>query len=262
VTANGDISELPLYGKTIVVTRPQEQTKEFTDLLERYGARVIHFPAIVIASPSSWTECDSSFTKLSLYSGIIFTSANAVEYFFRRAKERKVMDQLKQCRMFAVGDRTKLQIEQYGFAVEKFAKSSSAAQLAKQIVETSAKGEKFLFPKGDLAMNDIEEILSSHEINVDSVTVYFTQEPPFNSERKALIESIEEGTDLITFFSPSSVNNVFRRVSPAFITAVGVAVIGMTTADAARRAGMNVVLVAPDTTAEVFAESICRYFTS
>ena len=102
--------QLPLSGKTIVVTRRKEQAKEFSELLEQQGAAVILFPAVEIAEPSSWNECDTALERLSEYSGIIFTSTNAAEYFFRRGTERRKSDRVS-CRLYAVGDKTKEKIE-------------------------------------------------------------------------------------------------------------------------------------------------------
>ena len=252
--------QLPLSGKTIVVTRSKEQAKEFSLLLEQYGARVLLFPAVEIVDPQSWSDCDKALAKPAEYSGIIFTSVNAVQYFFRRAKKLKVMEQLKKCRVFAVGEKTKNAIDMYGMQSEKLSEIFSADQLANEIVKSSEVGERFLFPKGNLAKNDIQSILSSHGIIVDAITVYCTQEPPFDDSRKRILKKIEENSDLVTFFSPSSVNNFVTKASSESITRIPVAVIGETTAEVARHEGMNVVLVASQSTAGVFADSILHYY--
>jgi len=254
--------ELPLLNKTIVVTRGKNQAKEFSEFLERFGARVLLYPAVEIVEPQSWNECDSAFYAIANYSGIIFTSANAVEYFFRRAEDQRVMEQVGRCRMFVVGEITKREIEMRGMKPEELPVTFSAEQLANDIVKISTAGERFLFPKGNLAKSDIEAILTSHGRPVDAVTVYCTQEPRYDESRKAMMKTIEEKTDMMTFFSPSSVAHVIRRASQQCIKKVDVAVIGETTAVTARHAGMNVVLVAPHSTAEAFAEAIRQYYST
>lgn len=253
---------LTLTSKTIVVTRGKEQAKEFSDLLERNGASVLLFPTVEIVEPSTHSECDSALAKLGEYSGIIFTSANAVEYFFRRAQYQHFMAQIKKCRVYAVGEKTKNEIAAYGMQAGKIPETFSAEQLAHDIVRTSVAGERFLFPKGNLAESDVETILYSNGMVVDAVTVYCTQEPPFDDERKKMMKTIEEKADLITFFSPSSVVHFVQRASHQIVKKIDAAVIGETTAEAARHEGMNVVLVSPQSTSEVFAEAIQHFYTS
>lgn len=257
-----NVQQLPLSDKTIAVTRSNEQAKEFSQLLEHFGAQILLFPAVEIVDPQSWSDCDSALAKSAEYSGIIFTSANAVGYFFQRAKKLRVVEQLKKCRMFAVGEKTKNVIDTYGLHSEKLSDTFSAEQLANEIVKSSQAGERFLFPKGNLAKNDIKIILSSHGIVVDAVTVYCTQEPPFDDGRKKILKKIEERSDMVTFFSPSSVNHFVQRASSESVKKIPVAVIGETTAETARREGMNVVLISPQSTAEIFADSILQYYTN
>lgn len=252
---------LPLSGKTIVVTRRKEQAKEFSDLLERKGATVLLFPAVEIAEPLSWTECDSVFGTLNEYSGIIFTSVNAVEYFFKRAIQQRNRDQIKNIPLFAVGEKTKSVIESYGFHTEEIPSHFSAEQLAFDLIKRPVAGKKFLFPKGNLAKSDLETVLSSSGATVNSITVYETREPQLDAARKRLLNEITECADMITFFSPSSVVHFLHAVSNKIIQTKNVAVFGETTADAARKERLHVVVVAPRSTIETFTEAIQNFYS-
>jgi uroporphyrinogen-III synthase len=254
--------QLLLQNRTIVVTRGKEQAKEFSDILERNGARVLLFPAVEIVEPEAWSECDSALTQLHKYSGVIFTSTNAVEFFFRRAENKRVVEQIQKCKLYAVGEKTKNTINSFGFQTERIPGTFSSEELANDLVKASVHGKRFLFPKGNLAKDDIVSKLSSHGAVVDSVTVYRTQEPPFDDMRQQMMRVIEERADMITFFSPSSVNHFVRRASKQMMQKKEVAVIGETTADAARRLGLSVVLVSPQSTVESFVEAITKYYTS
>src|SRR5205823_4114449 len=48
----------PLFGTTVLVTRPREQAGEFADLLAGYGARVLTMPTIAIVPPVDWRPLD------------------------------------------------------------------------------------------------------------------------------------------------------------------------------------------------------------
>ena len=86
VTTNN--SQLPLAGKTILVTRSVSQSAEFSDRLQQQGARVIEMPALVIGPPSTWEPLDSAIAQLSSFHWLILTSHNAVDCFFQRLQAK------------------------------------------------------------------------------------------------------------------------------------------------------------------------------
>jgi len=86
VTTNN--SQLPLAGKTILVTRSVSQSAAFSDRLQQQGARVIEMPALVIGPPSTWEPLDSAIAQLSSFHWLILTSHNAVDCFFQRLQAK------------------------------------------------------------------------------------------------------------------------------------------------------------------------------
>jgi len=74
----------PLFGRGIVITRPEAQAGGMIDLLRQQGARVICFPTIKVVPPESWQALDKTLEHLETYRWIIFTSANGVHFFFKR----------------------------------------------------------------------------------------------------------------------------------------------------------------------------------
>lgn len=240
---------LPLSGITVVVTRRPEQADEFSDLLLTAGARVIQYPAVSISAPPAWSECDAAIGRLHEYAGIIFTSMNAVEYFFRRAIELGVTEQLLTRKQYAVGEGTRSAIESFGGTTEELPAALTGADLARWIVRQPVREKRFLFPKGNLAREELPSILESAGAILDAVVVYETAEPPFTEERKRIMSEIEADADMLTFFSPSSVHHFIRRLPRAAAQKKMCAVIGMSTADAARRVGLNVTLAAQQSTA-------------
>jgi uroporphyrinogen III methyltransferase / synthase len=74
----------PLFGKGVVITRPEKQADDLAKLLMKEGANPIHFPTIKIVPPASWRELDAAIKKLEEYDWLIFTSANGVAYLFER----------------------------------------------------------------------------------------------------------------------------------------------------------------------------------
>ncbi|MFZ3209616.1 MAG: uroporphyrinogen-III C-methyltransferase, partial [Geobacteraceae bacterium] len=93
-----------LSGRGILVTRAAEQSGAFAELLNAHGARVIECPTIKIVPPGDWSGLDDALASLSGFQWLIFSSVNAVHYFFARLAE-KGMDSraLGPARVCAVG---------------------------------------------------------------------------------------------------------------------------------------------------------------
>src|SRR6185369_9521402 len=90
----------------IVVTRPKTQAAPLTSRLRELGAKVRAAPAIRIVDPHSWSGLDAALKRLDRYDAVIFTSANAVDRFFRRARHVLKTRLRPPRRLFAIGPAT------------------------------------------------------------------------------------------------------------------------------------------------------------
>src|SRR4051812_25591664 len=98
---------LPLAGRTVVITRAAAQSDEFINALEEYGATVFSCPTIEIREPESYERLDEAIEHLYGYDWVIFTSVNAVEFFLRRLSRHNLtaadLDEVNVC---AIGTAT------------------------------------------------------------------------------------------------------------------------------------------------------------
>ncbi|MCU0581610.1 MAG: uroporphyrinogen-III synthase, partial [Syntrophales bacterium] len=109
----------PLFGRGVVITRPEAQTEEFLDLLHAEGARTYLFPTIKIAPPENFSDLDQAVGNMDAYHWLIFTSANAVRFFFQRLQESaKDLRHLKGIRICAIGPTTAREVGKHGIAVD------------------------------------------------------------------------------------------------------------------------------------------------
>ena len=72
----------PLFGKRIVVTRPQGQVSRLKDLLEKKGAEVMELPLIKIIPQQDRKLIAETFAGIATYEWVVFTSANGAREFF------------------------------------------------------------------------------------------------------------------------------------------------------------------------------------
>jgi len=97
----------PLSGRGIVVTRAADQAGEFSAMLAELGASVHECPTISIVPPEDCTELDRAIASLAGFHWLIFTSVNAVKYFFDRLAVLGLdTREIGACRVCAVGPKT------------------------------------------------------------------------------------------------------------------------------------------------------------
>jgi uroporphyrinogen III methyltransferase/synthase len=253
----------PLFGKGIVITRPEEQAGEFARLLSAEGARVILFPTIRIVPPESWELLDRALDNLGSYHWIVFTSANGVKHFFRRLREtgRDVRD-LKGIRICTIGPATASAVEGMGIRVDIVPGEYISEGVVRAFREVDLKGKRVLLPRAGEARDVIPEGLSRRGASVDVVTVYRTVRS--ESKKESLQALLDAGkVDVIAFTSPSTVIK-FRKimVGAALPETVRIACIGPVTEAAAKKEGFPVDIFQEDFTIPGMVKSLIEYFSS
>jgi uroporphyrinogen III methyltransferase / synthase len=251
-----------LSGKTVLVTRSQDQSTEFRALLESRGATVIWFPTIEIANPDSWDDCDRVIWKLAEYQAVCFTSKNSVTKFIERIRTLRpqAVDTLATRNIFAVGEKTKRALESSGFQVVASPSHSSAQELAKILQSHQIHGAKILFPKSQIARDELPEQLRAMGAEVDEVVVYKTIIPESKNSNHVHELMQKNKIDIITFFSPSSAINFVEMFGYEFPSVVVAVCIGPTTAETLIQLGLIKIVVAKQATIEGVVEAIEEYF--
>src|SRR5262249_19404335 len=77
----------PLFGKRVLVTRPQHQAAGFVARLEEDGAIPVPLTVLGIRDPIDWCPVDAALARLGTYDWLVFTSANGVHAFLRRLRQ-------------------------------------------------------------------------------------------------------------------------------------------------------------------------------
>ena len=200
----------PLFGKRIVVTRTREQAGGLSKRLGELGADVIELPTIKIEPPKDRAEFMESVSESHTYDWIIFTSPNGVEKFFD-AFYATYQDarSLGGCRIAAIGPSTEAKIREYRFAVDLLPQKFVAEGLIEAFKEQSIEHQKVLWVKAEETRNVIYDGLMELGAIVDSCLAY--QTVPETSDPTGAVQKLrEEGADMITFTSGSTVQNFFK----------------------------------------------------
>ena len=203
----------PLYGQRIVVTRAVTARPELTDELERLGAEVIEIPAIRFEPPADIAAIDRAIADLASFNWVIFTSANAVEWFFA-AVDRNGLDarSLAGVRICAVGPATAETLRHFGLRGDAQPKHYHAPAIVKMLASREKlTGMRILCPRSDIATDDLVEALAERGAEVQPVIAYRTA--PAAADTTRLLElARDDRIDWLTFTSSSTAANFLAAV--------------------------------------------------
>jgi uroporphyrinogen-III synthase len=254
----------PLQGKRIVVTRAIEQSLEVVTRLENRGATVLLFPAVSFSEPSDTAELDRAIHSLGAFDWILFTSANAARFFSQRCRKLGVLPgQGGNYRCAAVGSATASAVASEGFPVDHVAQEFNGLALARELA-TYIYGKKIILPRSERARSDLPAALKTAGAEVTEVVAYHTG--GLGVIEPEVMRAIQEArVDVISFFSPSAIENMRVELGEEVLSRLGakavMAAAGPVTAAALRDAGLRVAIEAPLATAESMAAAIANYFS-
>ena len=254
----------PLFGRRIIVTRARAQASDFAECLQSYGAEVIQFPTIETQPIPDNAALDQAIGQLGTYNWIIFTSVNAVEYFYRHLRENsKDARSLGNACICAVGSKTVAALDQIGIRTDYVPSQARGAIVAAEL--EGVRGQKILLPRASIAADDLPNGLHDRGAIVDTIPIYETVKA--GAEGHATIEgNLHNGRiDMVTFTSSSTITNfleMFDSHPPAvLLNQAHIAVIGPSTAATAKAHGLTVDIVAKKASVESLAEEIVKFYT-
>jgi uroporphyrinogen-III synthase len=257
--------ERPLDGKRIVVTRSLEQARELKDRLEKLGATVLLFPAVSFSEPPDAAPLDHAIAALPSFDWILFTSANAVRFFAGRCRKFNLaLEDLVRPRCAAVGPATATAAAAEGFAISYVAREFVGTALAHEMGGALA-GKRILLPRSDRAGRALPEALAGIGAQITEVVAYRTG--GVGVAEPGVLDAMREArVDVVSFFSPSAVDNIREELGAEAASRLGAraafAAVGPVTSAALRTAGLPARIEAPLATAESMAKAIVKYFSA
>lgn len=259
----------PLFGKRVLVTRPESQAAELVDRLLDFGALPIEAPTIRIAPPADDKPLEAACASVSQFDWIVFTSVNGVEHFMRQLRQGvRDVRELKGVRLCAVGPATAARIESFGLCVDLVPTTHRATAIVSALVEREEElgTRRILFPHGDLAGDALPAALRNAGVDLVDVVAYRTVLAGGDRESGPDVYEIllEQGIDVVTFTSASSVRNLVKILGeePAadLLNTTTVAAIGPVTAEAAAALDIHVSVVPQSYTIPALVDAIADHF--
>jgi uroporphyrinogen III methyltransferase/synthase len=257
---------LPLYNKTVMITRAEEQADALADLLEGAGARVICFPTIAIGPPRSYGKLDGALRRLRDYQYLVFTSVNGVNAFVSRM-EFLHMDRnlLRNGTIAALGEMTAGALRGHGLIPGIVPAVFTSRHLVAAFKGEHIRGKKALLVRSDIAGDLLPRALKKMGAAVEEVSSYCIKKPRVKGGEVRRL--IEKGLiDCITFTSPSTFVNFtsLMKGTPGkrLLKKTAVAAIGPVTAQEIAKHGIKVSITASPHTVPGLVRAIAAYYSA
>jgi uroporphyrinogen III methyltransferase / synthase len=256
----------PLFGRRVVVTRPREQARELTELLEDQGAQVILAPTVRLAPADDYTDLDAACADIARFDWIVLPTLSGAEVFLQRMFAGGFdLRNLKGVGLCAIGQSS----------VERFADVGLRVDVARAefrpdaIIEAlsagkGAGGRRVLLLQAEGARDILASELRKAGAEVVEIGAYRTVRvmPGDPGEPDLFKMLLEQQVDVITFTSPST---VFEFVDIHGADAVAdvlrttlVACVGPVTAQAALSLGIMPAIVPEEFTMAAMVAAIVR----
>lgn len=242
----------PLSGRTVVVTRAAARAGKLVDLLRQSGAEVLALPVVQTVDPEdAGAALAAAMARAGTFSWVVFTSATAVERAVSLLADVRV---LAGVRLAAVGPATAQALSTRQLVPDVVAETATGEGLVTAMSDTAVRATgAVLYPRAAEARHVVPDGLRARGWVVDEVIAYRTV--PAGDLLSSEDLDRAAAADVVTFTSPSTVHAYLQAAGGRGVPPV-VACIGPVTAEAARRAGLDVAIVADEHSAEGIVQAL------
>jgi uroporphyrinogen III methyltransferase/synthase len=235
-------SSRPLFGKTVLVTRPEHQANDLATKLRNLGANVLCQPAIEITPPGDWSNVDAAIERLGEFEWLVFSSGNGVHFFMQRLLARGFdARRLGSARLAAIGPATVEALAEFHLVADVQPDEYRAEALA-EAVGPHAKGKRVLLLRASRGREVLSEMLTAAGANVEQVVAYESRDAISANEDVAAALAAER-IDYTTVTSSAIARSLVNLFGES-LRKTNLAAISPLTADVLAEAGYPAAVVA------------------
>jgi uroporphyrinogen III methyltransferase/synthase len=244
----------PLFGRSVLVTRPEHQADELADRLRKLGANVLYQPAIEIAPPADWRPVDNAIQRIAEFDWLVFSSSNGVHFFMQRlfALGHDVR-RLGNCRLAVIGPGTARALGEFHLSVDVHPNTYRAEALAEALVP-HVKGQRVLLLRASRGREVLAELLLKTGAMVEQAVVYESRdiEEPAND----VLEGLKAGEIDVTTVTSSAIARSLVAMFGESLRKTRLAAISPLTAEVLAELGYPAEVVAETYTSEGLVQAI------
>lgn len=166
--------QLPLFGVSIGITRPEDQVTELVEKIVRLGGEPLIMPMIKVGpvDADKATEIHAVLNRLSEFRWLIFTSVNGVTEFFRHLRAANLDSRaLHRAKIAAIGTSTATRLEAYGVRADLVPDEFRAETLGEELASQAA-GQSVLWLRASRGRDVLPSLLEKAGVHLEQLVVY------------------------------------------------------------------------------------------
>lgn len=242
--------------KKVLVSQPAPADYEkspYKTIADKFGLKIV-FKKLFQIEGFSAMEFRKSRINLLDYTAVVLNSRNAVDNYFRLAKELRIQVPISM-KFFCSSESVAFYIQTYiQYRKRKiFYGKQTTADLMEVI--SKHKEEKFLFPCSQDSNSDVPAAFAKAKIPLKKAPMYRTVPAKVASEIKI------SDFDMLILFSPVGVRSLFENYPGYKQNKTLIATFGLSVAEAADQAGLTVNLSAPTPTSSSMTQALNEFLT-
>ncbi|OYT12408.1 MAG: uroporphyrinogen-III synthase [Bacteroidetes bacterium 4572_112] len=239
--------------KSILVSQPKPADLEkspYTKLADKHKLTVDYFKFIKIEGIPS-KDFRKARTNVADYSAVIFTSRQAVDHFFRIAKELRI-EVAEDLKYFCMSESTAYYLQNYvQFRKRRIFHGERTFHDLMTIIKKHP-DENYLFPCSETHKQDLPDALTKEGITYTKAVIYKTAACDLS---KIAVKEY----DMLVFFSPSGIKSLMKNFPDYEQGEQIIATFGKTTTATAKDFGLKVKIEAPTPKAPSMSMAIENY---
>jgi len=238
---NGKADTSAKHVKKILVTQPKPESDKspYYELSRKYSLELDFHPFIRLeAIPGK--EFRKQKIEIQNYTGVIFTSRNAIDHFFRTCEELKVSVS-QDTKYFCITEAVALYLQKFILYRKRkvFYGAEGSNKSLFDVINKHKSNEKFLYVCSENQQdNEIVNWLKNNDCEFVLGFMYRTR----SNDVKTLLE---KEYDVICFFTPSGVKSLFDNLPKYRQNGTVIGAFGSNTMRAVEEAGLKLDIKAP-----------------
>ncbi len=245
----------PLFGKSVVITRPVATAAPLSQQLTERGAHVWIAPAIEIHPPADIEPLRAAVRSLDQYDWVVFTSINGVEAFFCQLNAAgKDVRALGGIKVASIGPTTSRSLQQFHIQADLEPTASRSESLLTELIEPT-RAKCVLIVRANRGREILASKLQASAARVDEVIAYESRDvselPP------AAMQAIHrQQVDYVTITSPAIARSMHRLLGHQAMASMSLVSISPVTTAALTSLGFSDIIESPTATAAGIVEAM------
>jgi uroporphyrinogen-III synthase len=252
-----DVQARAIQKILITQPRPESDKSPYFELARKYSVELEFQPFIRLEGIPA-RDFRKQKIEIANYTGVIFTSRNAIDHFFRTCEEMKVSVS-QDTKYFCITEAVALYLQKFILYRKRkvFYGADGTNKSMFDVINKHKGNEKFLYVCSENQQdNEIVNWLKTNNCEFALAFMYRTQ----SNDVKDLLTQTEY--DIICFFTPSGVKSLFDNLPKYKQNGAVIGAFGSNTSRAVEEAGLTLEIKAPQPSAPSMVAALEQYLAA